>query len=71
MHRTPDYTSLEVMGKENRRFGKLLPYGKAALQLCLPLGLEEPGKASDSRVSPSVEACTELEQAQLRQKLLS
>lgn len=58
------------MGKEDPRFGKLLPYGKAALQLCLPLGLEEPGKASDSRVSPLVEACTELEQAQLRQKLL-
>lgn len=35
-----------------------------------PSGVDGVRKANDSRLSPSVGACTELEQAQLRQQLL-
>lgn len=70
-HLTSDYTSLEVRERKDEIWQTL--YGKAAWQLSLqPLGWMVARKVHDSSVSPSVEACTDPEQAQFRkEKLLS
>lgn len=73
MHLTSDGALLEAThGKRDSEIWQTL-YGEAVPQSCLqPLGWTAARKANDSRLSPSVEACTELEQAQLRkEKLLS